>query len=93
MLGNDVLSVRLGGIYALHSLAEEHPHQYYVQSMRLLCAFVRHPHKHEDTGNDAVVQNRIGQWKPKLRADVQAVMDMMHDRKESLLALEKEKGI
>ena len=28
MLGNDVLSVRLGGIYALQRLAEEHPEQY-----------------------------------------------------------------
>ncbi len=43
MLGNDVLSVRLGGIYALQRLAEEHPKQYHVQIMRLFCAFVRHP--------------------------------------------------
>ena len=43
MLGNEVLTVRLGGIYALRSLAEEHPEQYHVQVMRQLCAFVRHP--------------------------------------------------
>ena len=43
MLGDELLSVRLGGIYALRSLAEEYPNQYHVPIMRLLCAFVRHP--------------------------------------------------
>ena len=43
MLGNTVLAVRLGGIQALRSLAEEHPWQYGVQVLRLLCTFVRHP--------------------------------------------------
>ena len=42
MLGNNVLSVRLGGIYALERLAAEHPEQYHVQIMKLLCAFVRY---------------------------------------------------
>ena len=41
MLGNNVLSVRLGGIYALRHLALEHPEQYHVQTMQQLCAFVR----------------------------------------------------
>ena len=31
MLGNEVLSVRLGGIYALQRLAEDHPEQYHIQ--------------------------------------------------------------
>ena len=43
MLGNDVLSVRLGGIYALEHLAREHPDQYHLQIVKLLCAFVRNP--------------------------------------------------
>ena len=45
MLGNGVLSVRLGGIYALQRLAEERPEQYHLQIMRLFCAFARQPHK------------------------------------------------
>ena len=45
MLGSEVLSVRLGGIYALQRLAEDDPVQYHVQIMRLLCAFVRNPTK------------------------------------------------
>ena len=43
MLGSVSLSVRLGGIYALQKLAEEHPKEYHVLILNLLCAFVRHP--------------------------------------------------
>ena len=43
MLGSEVLSVRLGGVYALQRLARENPKQYHIQVMRLFCAFVRHP--------------------------------------------------
>lgn len=66
MLGNDVFSVRLGGIYALRRLAEEHPEQYHIQAMQLLCAFVRNPTKDEkeQSGDD-----------PKPRQDVQVALD------------------
>ena len=47
MLGSEVLPVRLGGIYALRGLAEEYPHEYHLQIMHLLCAFVRNPTKDE----------------------------------------------
>ena len=43
MLGSGVLSVRLGGIYALKRLAEEHPKEFHIQIIELFCAFVRHP--------------------------------------------------
>ena len=43
MLGSEILSVRLGGIYALARLAREHPEDHHTQIMRLFCAFVRHP--------------------------------------------------
>ena len=45
MLGSAVLSVRLGGIYTLSRLAKEHPEEYHIQAMELLCAFARHPTK------------------------------------------------
>ncbi len=71
MLGSEVLSVRLGGIYALRSLAEEHPEQYHIQAMRLLCAFVRNPTK------DEVVQSEANESdeNPTLREDVQVAID------------------
>ena len=43
MLGGSVLTVRLGGIYALQRLAEERPDDYHIQIMNLLGAFVRQP--------------------------------------------------
>ena len=43
MLGSDLLSVRLGGIYALDNLAEEYPEQHHLRIMHLFCAFIRHP--------------------------------------------------
>ena len=49
MLGSDVLTVRLGGIYALQRLAEEHPEQYQIQIMQMFCAFVRHPTQRDGT--------------------------------------------
>ncbi len=71
MLGSEVLSVRLGGIYALRNLAEEHPEQYHVQAMRLLCPFVRNPTK------DAGVRTEVNDSDedPKPREDVQVALD------------------
>ena len=43
MLGSTLLSVRLGGIYALQTLAAEHPPHYHLGVMRQFCAFVRGP--------------------------------------------------
>ena len=43
MLGSKTLATRMGGIYALERLAREHPNEYHLQIMDLLCAFIRHP--------------------------------------------------
>ncbi len=89
MLGSDVLSVRLGGVYALHRLAKEHPEQHHVQVMRLLCAFARNPVKSEELVIERVVS---GIAFPVLRDDVQAVMDSIGDRSDTDVALEKAEG-
>ena len=85
MLGSGVLSVRLGGIYALQRLAEEHPEQYHVQIMQLFCAFVRHPTK--DDGGAAEPDE-----KARLREDVQDIMAAISIRGEAGIALEKKAG-
>ena len=54
MLGSEVLSVRLGGIYALQRLAEDCPEEYHIQIMHLFCAFVRHPTKDEGLKSEQV---------------------------------------
>ena len=91
MLGSGVLSVRLGGIYALQRLAEEHPAQYHVQIMRLLCEFVRNPTKEDDdeTRLDGEEQSNRTTSSPRVREDVQAVMTAIGTRGEAGLALEK----
>ena len=89
MLGSDVPSVRLGGIYTLRRLAEEHPEEYHVQIMHLFCAFVRNPT--ETKGGDE-------RWQPyetphrvtSLREDVQAVMMAIGNRSSEHLNLESQ---
>ena len=92
MLGSALLSVRLGGIYALQGLIEEHAEQYYVRCMRLLCAFVRNPPADEQL--TPLSDREMTRWRGsiRLRADVQAVIDMMRSRDDRLIGLEKLKG-
>ena len=77
MLGSGVLSVRLGGIYALQRLAQDNPKQYHVRVMRLFCAMVRHPTA--DTTLSGV----------QVREDVQAAMTAIANRSDSDVELEK----
>ena len=83
MLGSEDLSVRLGGIYALKHLAAEHPGQYHVQVMELLCAFVRHPTR--DKGGSA----NLNEERQSPRADVNAVAEIICSRGNSHLLLER----
>ena len=78
MLGSTVLSVRLGGIYGLASLAEDHPDQYHAPIFQLLCTFVRRPPE-EGKSDD----------KHELRQDVQAAMTAICGRSEAGIGHEK----
>ena len=90
MLGSDVLSVRLGGIYALERLAAEHPEQYHVQVMGLFCAFVRNPKEDESYQRLLAEKNADPKTFSFLREDVQAVMDWIGSRGEAQIAIEKD---
>ena len=89
MLGSTVLVVRLGGIYALNRLAEEHPQQYHIQVMELLCAFARNPVGRKE---DLVVGYEGTDPASRLREDIQAVMTAIGSRGEKKLELEEENG-
>ncbi len=78
MLGSEVLAVRLGGIYALQRLAEEHPEQYHIQIMQLFCAFVRNPAGEAE--GPVWRTDRNGDLIRGLREDVQAVMNAIGKR-------------
>ena len=90
MLGSAVLSVRLGGIYALQSLAEEHPGQYHVRVMRLFCAFVRSP-----PGDRLLAAKQVGAG-PEIRQgmwqDTEAITEIIQCRSAAVVAIEREAG-
>ena len=89
MLGSNVPSVRLGGIYTLQRLAEEHPEEYHVQITHLFCAFVRNPT--ETNGADERPQpDETPHWAPSLREDVQAVMMAIGNRSSEHVNLESQ---
>ena len=58
MLDSAVLSVRLGGIYALAGLAEDHPNQYHVPIFQLFCAFVRRPPEEGEKAETEVTKEK-----------------------------------
>ena len=87
MLGSKVLAVRLGGIYALQRLAEEHPEQYHLQIIELLCAFVRNPTGDKD--GPVLRHDEAGDPAHGLREDVQAIMRAIGNRSDVGIALEE----
>ena len=90
MLGSDVLSVRLGGIYDLDRLAAAHPEQYHIQVMELFCAFARNPTKRGEEGVPTEVHSEYDPWssEPTVREDVQAVLTAISYRSRARLQYE-----
>lgn len=89
MLGSPTLSVRLGGIFALRSLAEEHPEQYHIQIMEIMCAFVRHPTKDSSVERPLNLHHEYDYYMRTLRADVQEAMRTIVIRSPSGISLER----
>lgn len=83
MLGSDTLATRLAGIYALEKVAREHPDEYHIQIMRLLCGFIRHPTlwKDKDLADGSS------------RSDVEAAVHAISRCRKQLLAQEQLKKI
>ncbi len=87
MLGSDVLSVRLAGIYALQRLSEEYPEQYHLQVMRLLSAFVRLPTKDQslESGQVEIESGTL----LGIRPDLNAVMEVINWRSKTGIEIER----
>ena len=81
MLGDKILAVRMAGIYSLQHLAAEDPEEYHIQIMQLFSAFVRNPTRHDD---HRVLHLIEGPQVPGLREDVQAVLDVINERRQDL---------
>ena len=90
MLGSDVLSVRLGGIYALQRLAEDNPKAYHIHIMQLFCAFVRGPTGKPESYYDPATDYESPRTEPPAppREDVQAVLTAIGGRSRAGLACE-----
>ena len=90
LLSSGTMSVRLGGIYDLQHLADNHPDGYYVQVMRLLCAFVRNPP--EDQRVDSTWSGDPEFVAPKLPDDVQAAISVVGHRGQNNVRFRQEFG-
>ena len=87
MLGSSTLAVRLGGIYALQQLATEHPDQYHIQVMRLLCAFVKNPTKDEILDRPLVIDGEL--MPTRIREDAQDALFAIGKRSWNQIQIEK----
>ena len=92
MLRSEVLSVRLGGIYALARLAREHPDEYHMQIMRLFCAFVRNPtiETSEDAGS---AESYLHRGPEKSRTDIQEIMTAIGKRSDKQIDIESKSSL
>ena len=93
MLGDGILTVRLGGVYALQSLAKEDPVQYHIQVMRIFCSFLRWPAQVSNTDEvnkenaDHTSNSRI-LGEDIVRADVEQVFRAIGTRIKKEVELE-----
>lgn len=88
MLGSRTLATRIGGIYALERLAQDHPNEYHIQIMDLLCAFVRYPeigYKGIRRGMSSFMLKRVKNPNP----DIQEAMNVIGRRNQKQLNLDK----
>ena len=96
MLGDDVLAVRLAGIYALQRLAMDHPKRYHIQVMRLLCSFVREPLGSEGAVLTVDADIAVASESPgsvhHLRQDIQAAIDAISTCHSNQLDTEGSEG-
>ena len=96
MLGSPLLSVRLGGIYALQNLAAEHPRHYHLGIMNQFCAFVREATNTQpspapagtDPGPTPTSTRDSASTRP-VHEDVRAVMDSIAGRSDAGIEVEQ----
>ena len=97
MLGDGILAVRLGGIYALQVLAKEDPMWYHIQVMRIFSAFLRQPkaiHQAEVTRTRAIdiVDSHGSDVEDRAYDDVVEVLRAIGIRTNKEIELERDAG-
>jgi len=92
MLGHALLSVRLGGIYALQHLAQEEPKQFHLRTIRQFCAFVLNPPDNKDEDSSVKDSSQEALDPQTLREDFQAIMEAIRTRSTASIETEREQG-
>ena len=92
MLSSQVPVVRLGGVYALSNLAKDHPEQYHLPVIELLCAYLRNPTEFEDDAAISLVNDNPN-IRPIVREDVQAAFRAVVHRSTAGIEIERRQGL
>lgn len=90
MLGSEVPTVRLGGIYALDRLARERPEEYHIPILNLLCIFLRTETAKRVRKNAENVDIR-DVAPPEVPVDVQEVSKAIFTRTDAQVAVEDDR--
>ena len=89
LLGDSVLSVRIGGIYILSKLANERPELYHIHVMNLFCFTVRFPpHDKSEQDNKPETEDKT----VKVREDIQEIMTIVSKRKKERIKEERDEN-
>lgn len=95
MLGHELKSVRLGGIYTLEKLASDFPEEYHVLVMQTLCAFVRHPpadsseiYRRGSVSQSTIERDEYDDTPFQLREDIHAVLQAIRLRSPQRMDIE-----
>ena len=91
MLASQVPVVRLGGVYALSSLAKDYPEQYHMSIVELLCAYLRNPTEFENDTAFRLVNDNPN-IRPIVREDVQAAFRAVAHRSTIGIEIERRHG-
>ena len=90
MLGSKILAVRISGVVGLRDVAHATPQTHHLQTMRILCAFIRN---WQDSELESISQQ--DEWLTELlpwrmaREDVQEIVDSIGHRSSKQLAVER----
>ena len=95
MLGSELLSVRLGGIYGLCQLAQDYQKEFHIRVVNLLAAFVRHPPPIEPAATEpaatkpAAIEDPLFSMPVPRRDDIQEIIDFFGKRSTEGREIEK----
>ncbi len=81
LLGHESQVIRIGGLYALHQLAEDFPKTWALPVMELMCIFVRTPPRDEEKAEEIPDKDKAEETgKKQFRRDVEEAVQLLGRR-------------